>query len=569
MGEPPVIEPPSGYGSVATMARNRPPLAPPDELYQLLLFPERAEYLQQPQFGRYQIHLEHWRELSVEFRRAFEAVYMRRSARILLVHGEQGTGKTLFTQRVERDFQRVKNRDVDDEHQNLWTVLAGGDDGDKTVSAQAVKGTVLSRIKAMSGWLEEARNFARANASLMRVFVLDDVNKDVFIREWAGLQPGEYTRLKADGHLDTIIESVAQRLVEDCRGDFQRSLFVLLSNDQHMLERLHEQLERSHAGLARRLALPLPKPDLKEKIVRTNTNRLNRWSYWYCLDRGGPEEKRRAYETLRGDQGFKDSFEAIDRAFAASGDRPGRPANKNLLTLVTLGVDPLIIKSYLDDHDLEPNEASEGNHVAAWFFRKQWASKLAQDDEEYARRAALLESEFALRWVGIDMRALWRLCKAAEDDPTCTKLMAFMRIFPSIGEQRPVKDAREHLARDVDQAIAALDQTDDFHQFEAQFRGAGQSRSRDYEGPIARRFDLELSRGLVVLPSIRPDIKIAEYEPCTVTSAASSDKEAIEAAIKRSCHVIELTAHLRADLRGLDNYIRDKVGVYASLLETV
>lgn len=323
------------------MAKNRPPPAPPDELYQLLLFPERAEYLEQSQFVRYHIHLEHWRELSAEFRHAFEAVYVRRSARILLVHGEQGTGKTLFTQRVERDFQRLKERSVDDEHQNLWIVLAGGNDGDRTVSEQAAKSTELKRIKAMSGWLDDARNFAQANTSPMRVFVIDDVNKDVFIREWAGLQPGEYTRLKADGHLDTVVESVAQRLVEDCRGDFQRSLFVLLSNDQHLLERLHEQLERSHAGLARRLALPLPKPDLKEKIVRINTNRLNRWSYWYCLDRGGPEEKKRAYEILRGDRGFKDSFEAIDRAFAVRSGRSGRPANKNLLTLVTLGVDPL------------------------------------------------------------------------------------------------------------------------------------------------------------------------------------------------------------------------------------
>jgi hypothetical protein len=346
-------------------------------------------------------------------------------------------------------------------------------------------------------------------------------------------------------------------------------LFVLLSNDQHLLERLHEQLERSHVGLARRLALPLPEPSLKEKIVRINTNRLNRWSYWYCLDRGGPEEKKRAYETLRGDQGFKDSFEAIDRAFAVRGARTGRPANKNLLTLVTLGVDPLTIKSYLDDHELEPKEASEGNHVAAWFFREQWASKLALDDEVYARRAALLESEFALRWVGIDMRALWRLFRAVEDDPTCAKLVDFMRFFPSIADRNSVKEAREQLAKDVDQSIAALDHTEDFHQFEAWFRDAGQGRSHEYERALAQRFGLELSRGLVVLPSIRPDIKIAEYEPCTVTSAASSDKEAIEAAIKRSCHVIELTAHLRADLRGLDDYIRDKVGVYASLLESV
>jgi hypothetical protein len=28
----------------------------------------------------------------------------------------------------------------------------------------------------------------------------------------------------------------------------------------------------------------MPRPELKEEIVRTNTNRLNRVSWWYCLD---------------------------------------------------------------------------------------------------------------------------------------------------------------------------------------------------------------------------------------------------------------------------------------------
>ena len=250
-----------------------------DDGYQLLLFPERAEYLDQARFERYQIHLEHWSELSTEFRRAFEAVYVRGSARILLVHGEQGTGKTLFAGRVEHDFQHVKTKKVEDEQQNLWIVLAGGDGRDRAVSEKAARTTELRRIGAQSGWLKGARDFAKANESEMRVFLIDDVHKDVFIREWAELAPGEYTRFKHEGAVATVLESVAQRLVEDCRGDFQRSLFVLLSNDRHVLEVLHEQLDRSHQGLAHILSLPLPEPALKEKIVRTNTNRLNRWSY--------------------------------------------------------------------------------------------------------------------------------------------------------------------------------------------------------------------------------------------------------------------------------------------------
>lgn len=36
---------------------------PQPELYQLLLFPQRAEFLDQTRFDRYEVHLEHWRKL--------------------------------------------------------------------------------------------------------------------------------------------------------------------------------------------------------------------------------------------------------------------------------------------------------------------------------------------------------------------------------------------------------------------------------------------------------------------------------------------------------------------------
>ncbi len=550
--------------------RARAPSRQADDLYQqLLLFPERAEYLEQSRFERYQIHLEHWRELSTEFRRGFEAVYVRKSARILLVHGDQGTGKTLFARRVEEDFGLVKERKVADGQQNLWIVLAGGEGQDRSVSEQAAKTTELRRIKAQTGWLAKERAFAQENRSEMRVFLVDDVNKDVFLREWADLPAGDYTRLKAEGHVATVLESVAQRLVEDCREDFQRSLFVLLSNDEALLNALYQQLERWHEGLARTLLLPLPEPSLKEKIVRINTNRLNRWSYWYCLDRGGPDEKRWAYDTLGGNGGFIDSFRAIDRALAVSGPRSGRPANKNLLTLVTLGSDPLTIKSYIDDHELRVDESLPGEHVAAWLFRHQWASALAAADDEYARRAALLESEFSLRWVTIDMRAVWWLCDAPEADSICRRLVDFMRAAPSIGDRRPAKDALGKLLLGVNADLGAVVEGPAFEAFQARFRDAGQRRSIEYEQVLARRFGQELSKGLATLGSIRPDLTLAQYDPCAVTRATSEDPKAIETAIRRLCHVIEFTAHLQPDLRGLDDYLREKVDVYATLLESV
>jgi hypothetical protein len=477
------------------------------ELYQLLLFPQRAEFLEQHRFDAYRVHLEHWRELSLEFRRAFEAVYVRQSASILLVHGQQGTGKTLFARKLEEDFAKTEDGTISDVQENLWAVLAGGNPVIRATAERAATTTALRRVAPSSGWLAEQRAFARQDKHTMRVFVVDDVHRDGFLREWAELSQGEYMRLKADGHYATVLESVAQRLVEDCRGDFQRSLFVLLSNNTALLETLHQELERWHVGLSRVLELPLPEPALKEKIVRTNTNRLNRRSYWYCLDRGGPSEKQQAYQTLQSEGGFLDVFNAIDRALGSgSSSRPGRPANKNLLTLVTLGTDPLTVQSYISDLELGPDDEDLGEHVAAWLFRQQWASALSTDDDAYARRAELFESEFTLRWVTLGMKALWWLIHAPPADPVCDRLVEFMRMSPRIGDSQPHKDRAAQAFGQLDAEVGALLEDHTFAGFDQRFREAGRSRSTNYEAALAQRFGQQLSRGLVVLPSLRPDV---------------------------------------------------------------
>lgn len=544
---------------------------------QLLLFPERAEFLEQLRYRGYRIRLDHWRDLSTEFRHAFEAVYTRKSASVLLVHGDQGTGKTLFARKIEEDFEIAKqSRDANPD--NLWHVLAGGHPIDVQVVNQATATTELRRVEPKAGWLENERRFARDDKREMRVFLLDDVHKDVFLREWADLSQGDYLRLKAEGKEGPVIEAVAQRIVEDCRGDFQRSLFVLLSNDRALLQRLFDALERSHARLARVLELPLPPPGLKEEIVRTNTNRLNQRSYWYCLDQGGPEEKRGAYEVLTGEGGFIDSFQAIDRALGASAKaRTGRPANKNLLTLVTLGSEPLAVDAYVtdrevvpDDHAAAPNGHATAKHVGAWLFRHGWASAFAtQADDEYARRASLVESEFSLRWVALDMRATWWLCEAPADDPLCQRLVEVIAAFPVIGASASKKRAAREELGSLDSLLDALPDASEYAAFAARFRETGRTRSAVYEPAIASRFGKALSKGLDVLGRVRPDLILGEYRPCAITGASSPESKSIEAALRRDCHVIELTAHLQPDFAGLDDYLRAKVQVYADLLESV
>jgi hypothetical protein len=538
---------------------------------QLLLFPERAEYLAEGRFDGYRVSLDHWRALAETFREAFETVYERQSARVLLVHGGQGHGKSLFVRTLEHDF-KASAQSVEPDAGNLWHVLAGGSPPSAETVRRAVSTTVLRRVEPRSSWLPDERAFARADTHPMRIFLFDDAQKDAFVREWAGLTQGEYSRLKAEGHRKVALESVAERIVEDCRGDFRRALFVLLSNDAQFLDDLKLELARSHDGLAKRVELPLPAPSVKEEIVRTNTNLLNPRSYWFCLDQGGPQEKKDAYQTLMGDRGFIDSFQAIGRALAAQNraKRAGRPANKNLLTLVTLGTTPADVASFLIDHEMAADESNVGAHVGVWWFRNRWASALnLEPGGDHSRRASLVESEFSLRWVALDMVATWVMCDAPDGDALAAKLTEVVRSAPSIGEAKPLKmlhNSEVHSANTELQA-RALDPA--ATAFSERFTALGQQRSQVYEAPIAKRLGHALSRALKVRGALKPDVVLSEYEPCAVTRASSPEDKAIELAIKRGCHVIEMTAHLQADMRGLDAYLGDKVRIYAELLESV
>jgi len=538
---------------------------------QMLLFPERAEFLPQPRFSAYRMQLDHWRELSSVFRHAFQSVYERQSASVLLVHGDQGTGKTAFTLKLATDFAESREgvRAVDRE--NLWHVLTGGAPPDLRTIQEATKTTDLTVITHRANWLSDARTAARQGQQKMRVFVIDDFHRDLFLGEWAGLTRSEYLQHKTTSR-PALLESVAQQLVGDCRGEFARSLFVLLSADQQIVNELKEQLDRSHRGLAQTLKLPLPVPEAKEKIVRTNVNRLNHRSYWYCLDQGGPEEKKQAFTTLNGPGGFIDSFHAINRALSSpdAENRAGRPANKNLITFVTLGSNLDDIGAFLEDHEMRASEEFLGAHLGTWLFRKSWASLLANADQEYVRAAALVESEFALRWIALHSRATWALCSDAAPKAVADLIVALIQKAPSIAD----KGATKREAQTADHALASLTDADAaaIEPFMTRFRDAGQGRSQEYERVLTSRFGA-YSRGMSVWGSLRPDVIFEEYRPCAVTQASAADpstiEEAIKKAIRRECHVAEFTAHMQSDLRGLAEYLRQKVLAYAELLESV
>lgn len=541
---------------------------------QLLLFPERAEFI--GQYGDYRVRLDHWKELSSTFLAAFKAVHDRHSAAILLVHGAQGTGKTLFSLQLEKGFERASAGQPAPRGANLWHALVADEPGTQEIIRTATDHTTLRRVLPASGWLEEERRFAKADKHPVRIFVIDDAHKDAFLREWAGLNQGEYLRLKADGKEAVALSSVAQQLVQDCRGDFQRSLFLLLSNNSDMMARLKSHLDESHLGLSTLLELPIPQPELKEEIVRTNTNSLNRVSYWYCLDRAGPEEKQSVHRVLKGSGGFTDSFQAISRALSseAARKRTGRPANKNLITLVTLGTDPLTAKAFLDDQELttaaEAIDHHDGKHHAVWLLKDAWASILdTAQNTNLSRRARMVESEFALRWVTLDMTATHALLQVPPSPGDLgERLLEIIRFFPSIAKPNEIKKQAERsqkLDSELDTSGWAPELITDFA---TRFREMGQRRSTEYEKVLMARLN-GYSRGFQVYPAVKPDFIVDEYTPCAVTRSASDSPKAIEDAIRRTCHAIEFTAHLQADMKGLVEYVLSKVERYAEMLESV
>lgn len=168
------------------------------------------------------------------------------------------------------------------------------------------------------------------------------------------------------------------------------------------------------------------------------------------------------------------------------------------------------------------------------------------------------------------MAATWTLCTGPEDDEIAAKLVELMCAAPKAGKGGEEARARlKKLSEEVDAALDTKSADPAQAEFAQHFTARGQQRSNEYEPPIAKRLGKELSKGLRVRGALKPDFILEEYEPCAVTRASSTDGKAIELAIKRGCHVIELTVHLQEDMRGLDAYLAEKVRVYAELLESV
>lgn len=561
------------------------------DLYDELEFPPKAEYLDLAEYVNYQVDIAHWKEISAQFQKVFRQVYARRSAAVLLVYGPQGSGKSLFCMRLLKDYKNTseeKDRGgcIPNLKDNLWHVLVATTDPEEDKIREATANTTLEKVDDQnSSWLTELRAAAKKDTKhRVRIYLLDNAARDSMLRPWTELNTIDFAAAKQAGP-DAVLGTVAQRIDAACRSDFQRSILVLLSNDRPWLEAFQRQLDQWYKGLATLIDLPVPPPRALEHIVRINTNRLNRVSYWYCLEAALPDKRREVRNVLMSQQGFTDSFDAVSSSLASSPSRRrGKPSNRNALTLVTLGVEQATVHDFLAARDffikeeVKPRQlhGATSRHLGVWEIWGPWASKITSKrppSSDFLRRARMLESEFLFQWISLDMVATCALLEPPAEDDLGGRILELIERRPSTGEKEDAREAwRNRCAQieaDLYQPPFPPDRVDNLVQ---EFARGGQSRSAMYEAALKRRVGARgYGRGVQCYPALRPDLIAdrGEYRACELTGASSDNDKDIAEAIVRTGHSIEFTAFLRENLDGLEAYLIAKVEAYAAMLESV
>jgi len=248
-------------------------------IYDELEYPKRAEFLDA--FRDYRVELAHWQSLSDQFSRVFRRVYATTAPAVLLVYAPQGAGKSLFCARLEDDYARSKNSPLTpDTQHNLWHLLVAADRPTEEEIAQVTRESSVTRVEpSTEGWFARLDTAATADKNnRVRVYLLDDAHQVDAMRGWLQVSHVDFATMQRQGEAE-LRRTVAQKINASCRSAFKRSIFVMFSNDREWVDQTHAELERWFRGLAAIVELPMPEAPVLERIVRTNTNLLNRMSY--------------------------------------------------------------------------------------------------------------------------------------------------------------------------------------------------------------------------------------------------------------------------------------------------
>jgi hypothetical protein len=536
--------------------------------YQGIIFPDRAESLRENTYAAYRVFLDFWQPLADQLRAFYEPVKDRGDTRILLVYGPQGGGKTMFARKLATDFESTPaTGTVDPTRENLWHRISGGTqgqsarlDGALIVAARAATSLISVTDDATIGgvviaddkdWLEKLVAKVAGDPARRWIILLDNAERGHFIQSLVDLPDVEFIRTRDQPETAFL---AAQRFVGYARTKLRGCMFVVLTNSQPFAQTVDDSVNAQHKGMLVRTDLPLPGASEKETVVRVNTNRLNRVSYWYCLDRAGPTEKSAVYTALSGAETFPGSFAAVDTALRSS-TRTGRRAKTCLLSLIVLSRD--IDQAQLQNvGQVWRDEVSHG-WLSIVNYDKAWASSILP-----ATSAELLESEWMLRIVAIGEPFSKSLLSGdpAHEQQCVSLLNALKRAYGPGTHQSTLDVNRADYVRTVDNWLDT--RTIDI---EASFWRIGQRRSVVYE-PILTRLLPGYNQTQSGFLSYRPDYVAAQFKPCSILAAGSADISRINDVIKRDAHVFEFTAMDQLTTNGVRSYLQQKLQNYVDIV---
>ena len=505
-----------------------------------------------------------WRPLLDDLAILHEEVARQGRGRIVAIPGPQGAGKTAFASELQRNFNAAKAAQretipLEIDADSVWHRLTGGPQLRAEAIEEATRRTDLvmyDRAPANETWLEEAVGLP-GPPDHRRIVVLDNAEQAYFRQALVELDDAEFLRLG-----DEAIGMAAQRLVPVLRTDLRGTLLLLLSFDDEFLAAFTDAVSDVHEGMAHVIELPHPESAAKEQVVRVNTNRLNRVSYWYCLDRAGPDEKRAVRESLTTASSFTDSFAAVDRAIRSEGSRTGRPPLNNVITLVALvGATDATIDWTGFNAQPERTELDHG-----WATIRAYTTGWATENLT-ARERSLLESEWSLRVAvfGDPFAAALLACHPETSNPgalrACKKLLRLLAVIHGPGTHDAT---REHHRSELEQTIDA------WPTFEGDntraFWDAQQARSERYERALGAVLD-DYNRAGEGFLRYRPDYIVKPFNPCSILDAAGSSRHQINAAIRRDAHVFEFTAQRDATGTTLAHYLGSKLPNYVEITQ--
>jgi hypothetical protein len=517
--------------------------------YYGIRYPDRAENLEESIFANYEVYLDPWTPIVKKIAQLYEGMAVRNATEAVVIFGDQGSGKTLFARKIVHDFGL---QEEGYNSKNIWHRVTGGLYHSIKIVENTQVNTDILHIEDDDKWRSTLANWASSRAHRHRIVIADNAERTYFIQGLLEVGNPEYIDMQRDP--GSLYKRAAERFVQLCRTTLRGSLFIILTNNADFALNLVEETNNQHIDLLTIEVLPQPGNVEKEMIVRTNINKLNPISYWFCLDRAGREAKVEVHNAIKSNQTYPSTFRAVNNAISsAERTRMGRPAGQNLLDFIVFANSSDARGESISLFG-EGEERLSNRHIKIVQFRDGWASQILGD----ANKSSLLACEWNLRLV---------ICGNSIVDLLLNNTKHAQIIFDQLKTAHTPGTqiaTREEYWKSFGDSLEALplSESPDL----TAFWSLGARRSVEYESKLKQIYpDFDKATGGFL--TYRPDLTIKDYEPCTVLNAVNATSDAINASIKRQAHVFEFTAVNALSDQALKTYLEVKLPNYVAVMQ--